>query len=305
MIGQMIPGLRLRSMGWLALIGMCFALLVVLSFRVNALKSEVRLEEKRIIALKQEKLYLETEFETRASQQQLKAWNDVEFGYVAPGSTQYLENERQLASLGKLPGPDAPRPIRVASADDAVVAAAAFPQMVSPMTGQILEAVKPKDEKAEAPAKPVDRAKAMATLGERLGKVEARTGVEKPARAQLMAQATDRAAKDKSAKPADKKAKPETKLAAPAKAVSAKADKAKPEKLAKAKPADKPTRTAAKVAPAKSAPAKSAPAKSALAKAAPAKSASAKSAPVKVAAKQAPKAKPQGGAGGARKEARR
>lgn len=296
MIGQMIPGIRLRSMGWLALIGTCFALLVVLSFRVNALKSEVRLEEKRIIALKQEKLYLETEFETRASQQQLKAWNDVEFGYVAPGSTQYLENERQLASLGKLPGPDAPRPIRVASADDAVVAAAAFPQMVSPLTGQILEAVKPKGEKAEAPAKPVDRAKATATLSERLGKVEARTGVDKPARAQLMAQASDKAAKGKNAKPADKadkKAKADTKLAV--KTVPAKADK-----LAKTKPADKPTRIAAKSTPAKSVPAKSVPAKSA-----PAKSTSVKPAPVKVAAKSAAKAKPQGGAGGTRKEARR
>ena len=277
MIGQMIPGIRLRSMGWLALIGMCFALLVVLSFRVNALKSEVRLEEKRIIALKQEKLYLETEFETRASQQQLKAWNDVEFGYVAPGSTQYLENERQLASLGKLPGPDAPRPIRVASADDAVVAAAAFPQMVSPLTGQILEAVKPKDEKTEASAKPVDHEKATATLSERLGKVEARTGIAKPARAQLMAQATDKVVKDKAAKPAEKADK--------TKADKAKTDKAKAEKLAKTKPAEKAPRTASKTAPAKST--------------------SVKSAPVKVAAKPTAKAKPQGGAGGTRKEARR
>jgi hypothetical protein len=41
------------------------------------------------VALKQQKMYLETEFETRANQQQLKAWNDLEFGYVAPvaGST--------------------------------------------------------------------------------------------------------------------------------------------------------------------------------------------------------------------------
>lgn len=187
----MIPARRLRSVGWIALIGLCFTLFMVLSFRVNALKSEVRLSENRIVALKREKLYLETEFETRASQQQLKAWNDVEFGYVAPNSGQYLENERELAMLGKPSSPDAPRPIRVASTDDSVVAAAAFPQMVSPLTGKPLG--EDKDSEADAgKAKPVDHAAATASLGERLGKVEpkrpaaARTGAaddERDARA--------------------------------------------------------------------------------------------------------------------------
>ena len=169
MIGHVTPGRRLRSIGWIALLGLCAALLMALTFRVNALKSEVRLAENRIVNLKREKLYLETEFETRSSQQQLKAWNDVEFGYVAPGSSQYLENERQVAMLGRAPGPDAPRPIRVASADDSVVAAAAFPEMVSPIAGALLGDDKP----AEAePARAVDRAAATAALGERLVKVE-------------------------------------------------------------------------------------------------------------------------------------
>jgi hypothetical protein len=62
---------------------------MILSFRVNALRSQVHRAEGQIVALKQQKMYLETEFETRANQQQLKAWNDLEFGYVAPvaGST--------------------------------------------------------------------------------------------------------------------------------------------------------------------------------------------------------------------------
>jgi hypothetical protein len=166
----MIPGHRLRSVGWIALIGLCFALFTVLSFRVNALKSEVRLAENRIVALKREKIYLETEFETRASQQQLKAWNDIEFGYAAPASGQYLEGERQLAALGKPAGPDAPRPIRVASADDSVIAAAAFPAMVSPLTGEPLG--DKKSDADSAKAKLVDHAAATAGLGERLGKVE-------------------------------------------------------------------------------------------------------------------------------------
>jgi hypothetical protein len=167
---------RMRSIGWIALLGLCAALVLVLSFRVNALRSQVHREEQRIISLRQEKMYLETEFETRANQQQLKAWNDVEFGYVAPGAGQYLENERQLASLSKPSEPDAPAPIRVATVDDSVIAAAAFPQMVSPISGRSLAA----EAKAiasdvvatdDAPARSRDHAAAAANLGERLGKV--------------------------------------------------------------------------------------------------------------------------------------
>mgnify|MGYP000461560920 CR=1 FL=1 len=55
----------------------------------------------RILALKRETMYLETEYETRANQQQLRNLNDVEFGYQAPNAGQYLENERQLAALGR------------------------------------------------------------------------------------------------------------------------------------------------------------------------------------------------------------
>jgi hypothetical protein len=167
----MIAGRRLRSIGWVALIGVCFSLLMILSFRVNALKSEVRLAEKRIVAVKREQLYLETEFETRASQQQLKVWNDVDFGYVAPNSRQYLENERQLAALGKPAGPDAPRPIRVASADDSVVAAAAFPAMVSPLTGKAFGEDKTEDDE-EPKRQNLSHETEMARLGERLATVE-------------------------------------------------------------------------------------------------------------------------------------
>jgi hypothetical protein len=105
---------------------------MVLSFRVNALRSQVHRAEGQIVALKQQKMYLETEFETRANQQQLKAWNDLEFGYVAPTAGQYLENERQLAALSKPADPGAPAPIRVASVDDTVIAPAAFPNWLAP-----------------------------------------------------------------------------------------------------------------------------------------------------------------------------
>jgi hypothetical protein len=119
---------RLRSIGWLALLAVCGAAVMVLSFRVNALRSQVHRAEGQIVALKQQKMYLETEFETRANQQQLKAWNVLELGYVAPKAGQYLENERQLAALSKPADPGAPAPIRVASVDDTVIAPAAFPE---------------------------------------------------------------------------------------------------------------------------------------------------------------------------------
>ncbi|EDL48677.1 hypothetical protein [Erythrobacter sp. SD-21] len=108
---------RVRQIGWLLLLGACVALFLALTFQVNAVKSDVRLIERQIIAAERSKLMLETEFQTRASQQQLAAWNQVEFGYNAPRADQYVEHERQLAALGTPRGLGAPQPIRVAKAD--------------------------------------------------------------------------------------------------------------------------------------------------------------------------------------------
>ena len=128
---------RLQSIGWAFVLTVCFGLTMALTFRVNAVKSEVRLADRQIVALKREKLSLETEFETRSNQQQLTALNDVEFGYQAPTAEQYIEGERQLALLGKPRAPGAPAPIRVASAGVGE-RHAAFPVMVSPLTGKSL-----------------------------------------------------------------------------------------------------------------------------------------------------------------------
>ena len=155
----------LRRIGWVALLAVCCALLFALSLKVNALKSDVRRTENRIVALRTETMYLETEYETRSNQQQLSAWNAVDFGYVAPNAGQYLENVRQLAALGKPAGPNAPSPIRVAAAQTEMPGI--LPAMVSPLTGKPLG-----DEDEMAQAAPVDHAKAAAGLGDRLGKVE-------------------------------------------------------------------------------------------------------------------------------------
>lgn len=133
---------RVQSIGWAFVLSICIALTLALTLRVNAVRSQVRLTERQIVALKQEKLFLETEFQTRANQQQLRTLNEVEFGYQAPTAGQYIEGERQLAALGKVAAPDAPSPIRVASAAE-VTERSALQAMVSPISGKVLAAEMP------------------------------------------------------------------------------------------------------------------------------------------------------------------
>ncbi len=133
-----MSGSRLHQIGWLAVLAICGSLFLALSFRVHAVKSEVLLAERQIIALERETLMLETEFEARANQRQLAEWNEVDFGYQAPRADQFFESELQLASLSAPLGPAAPSPIRVARADTATDGAApsvARP-MVSPVSGR-------------------------------------------------------------------------------------------------------------------------------------------------------------------------
>lgn len=151
---------RIRRMGWFAALAICTALYLMLHFKVHAVKSDVIRTERQIVALEQEKLLLETEFETRANQLQLAAWNNVDFGYTAPTAGQFLESERQLASFGTPRAPGAPEPIRVAGMTDGDEPD--FPAMVSPLTG-----------------KPVDEALLRPEQGPTLA--EARIGGSQPA----------------------------------------------------------------------------------------------------------------------------
>lgn len=159
---------RLRQIGWLALLSVCLALFVALSFRVNAVKSEVVRTERSIVALERETRRLETEFQTRANQQQLATWNRVEFGYEAPRADQYFDTERQLAGLGEGRAPGAPAPIRVARAPDAAGEAEGSDNsliaMVSPLTG--LPATEPARQGMSVPASgAATRAKARTKNG--------------------------------------------------------------------------------------------------------------------------------------------
>ena len=127
----MMAGSHLRKIGWAVVLITSTALYGALHLRVNAVKSEVRLAERQIVALREEKLLLEIEFQTRTNQRQLVTWNDVEFGYSAPTSGQFLEGERQLAQFGTPRVPGAPAPILVASAPQEETSAS-FADLISP-----------------------------------------------------------------------------------------------------------------------------------------------------------------------------
>lgn len=163
---------RIRSIGWAAILVVCAALTLVLMVRVNAVKSEVQLAQRQINAVKQEKLFLETEFLTRSSQQQLRNLNALEFGYQAPTAGQYLEGERQLAALGKARGPNAPEPIRVASVAPVSDDENPIQAMVSPLTGKAIAATAKVADSRDA----AERATTPAKLSARLSKLD-RAGV--------------------------------------------------------------------------------------------------------------------------------
>ena len=132
----------LQKVGWAVILTICGAMLLALTFKVNAVKSQVRLTERQILAVRQEKDLLETEFETRANQHQLTALNEVEFGYSAPTPGQYLDGERSLAELSKPRAVDAPTPVMVASADEAGKSAAPAAERSpaeTPRTGDTLK----------------------------------------------------------------------------------------------------------------------------------------------------------------------
>jgi hypothetical protein len=132
----MTPHSRIRRVGWFAALAVCAMLYLTLHLKVHAVRSEVIRSERQIVALEQQKLLLETEFQTRSNQLQLEEWNRVDFGYTAPTAAQFLENERQLASFGSPRAPGAPEPIRVASTSGE---APAYPKLVSPLTGKPID----------------------------------------------------------------------------------------------------------------------------------------------------------------------
>ena len=80
----MSPHSRIRRVGWFAALAVCAMLYLSLHLKVHAVRSDVIRAERQIVALEQQNLLLETEFQTRSNQLQLEEWNRVDFGYTAP-----------------------------------------------------------------------------------------------------------------------------------------------------------------------------------------------------------------------------
>lgn len=111
----MTPQVRIRRIGWLAILSLCVVAYALLHLKVNAVHSEVVRAEREIVRLEQRNMLLETEVLARSSQVKLAQWNRVDFGYRAPAAEQYIDNERRLAELGGPRAENAPAPIRLAA----------------------------------------------------------------------------------------------------------------------------------------------------------------------------------------------
>lgn len=141
---------KLQGIGLVLLVLLFAMMLYPVSLKVAATRSELTRIEKQIDRTRDNIRYLESELAVRASMRQLEQWNAETFGYSAPNADQYLENERQLAALDRLP--------RARGANDV---APVLMAMVSPVALPDAPKESPAAE-AEPAEKPVVLAKAEA-----------------------------------------------------------------------------------------------------------------------------------------------
>ena len=94
---------KLQGIGLVLLVLIFAMMLYPVSLKVAATRSELTRIERYIVRTRDNIRYLESELAVRASMRQLEQWNADTFGYSAPDAAQYLESERQLASLDRLP----------------------------------------------------------------------------------------------------------------------------------------------------------------------------------------------------------
>lgn len=94
---------KLQNIGLVLLVLIFAMILYPVSLKVAAERSELARIENQINRARENIRYLEAELAVRASLAQLEKWNADSFGYAAPTADQYLANERQLASLDRLP----------------------------------------------------------------------------------------------------------------------------------------------------------------------------------------------------------
>ncbi|HEV2599271.1 hypothetical protein [Sphingopyxis sp.] len=143
---------KLQGIGLVLLVLIFAMMLYPVSLKVAATRSELTRIERQIDRTRDNIRYLESELAVRASMRQLEQWNADTFGYSAPDAGQYLANERQLASLDRLP--------RARGANEV---APVLMAMVSPVGAPVApadDAPKPVPAAAKPTAKPVVLAQA-------------------------------------------------------------------------------------------------------------------------------------------------
>jgi len=154
---------KLQGIGLVLLVLIFAMMLYPVSLKVAATRSELAQINAQIGQARDNIRYLESELAVRASMRQLEQWNAESFGYSAPTADQYLANERQLASLDRLPrvrGANDVAPVLMAMVSPVgqPEAAPAKPASVIPAASAAEPAPKPK---AAAPAaKPIRLAQA-------------------------------------------------------------------------------------------------------------------------------------------------
>lgn len=139
----MIAIKRLWSIMWILIIAAGALTAYLVSLRVATERNAVKAMERQIYSTKANIRYLEVEFSARANIRQLAEWNARDIKYSVPGAGQYLNSERQLASLDSIEPtgqPNAAPPVMAAMAE-AEPSSESAPAMIVPV-------------KAEAPAKP-------------------------------------------------------------------------------------------------------------------------------------------------------
>src|SRR5688500_17779526 len=103
----MIAMKRLKGLGWIALGFLAAIACYLVSLQVAIERNKLGDLNASILAAKRDIRQLETEFTTRASLRQLERWNGEVLALSAPASAQFINDERQLASMDFDLRPDA------------------------------------------------------------------------------------------------------------------------------------------------------------------------------------------------------
>lgn len=161
----MIAMKRLKGLGWIALGFLAAIACYLVSLQVAIERNKLGDVNAQILAAKRDIRQLETEFTTRASYRQLERWNGEVLALSAPGSAQFINDERQLASMDFDLRPDAtgtsPTMLALVSAatlqPEIQVAVAEAPKP-APIATTIARAVIPTANAATRDPKPVQTA---------------------------------------------------------------------------------------------------------------------------------------------------